>query len=596
MIGFVLRIQINLINRAHLIFEGSGAQGIGRANYFGGWPTVSVSPKQLACSKSVDELVRSLAENLTDDCDYVFRNSCSFESDITNEAYDAYDFIRLIKEHIHCMTDIQSITMESKEYNDFCFYRSYTYEVSSNEYTCIMMGVNDSPCDDQEDEDEYWEIADEFDDYAPTIFVFSDAAESKIIQKERFYREADEDNIYSFRGCVIEKTETTKKKQKEKDINSMIPDCLGLVEFGRYPAGSDGEVSGIEWLILDKIDDRVMLLSKNVIDFLPAHKKSDRVTWETCSLRKWLNTDFINTSFTEEEQQWIMPTVLKADTTMSDLFCNICNDTEDRVFLLSAKECYKYFTTDASRAVNTTPYANTKRNEKGKGLINIDNFRHSWLLRNDSTPRNESKTVFSDGCVSVFTIFKNREIGGLRPAMWVNIELLNKSDKLIWSNDYNIIHAPDCHIINGTLTSCNENVSRITVPDGVTSIGSHAFMNCNCIEDIVLPDSVISINDNAFWSCLAKNINIPQNVLHIGKSSFFSCVKIVSINIPTSIESIEEGTFASCFSLEKVTIPGPVTQIAPDAFQSCPKITIYTPAGSYAETFAKENGIPCVAE
>lgn len=67
MIGFVLRIQINLIDGTCLNFEGSGAQEIGRANYFGGWPTVSISPKQLACSLSVDDLVQSLSENVIDD-------------------------------------------------------------------------------------------------------------------------------------------------------------------------------------------------------------------------------------------------------------------------------------------------------------------------------------------------------------------------------------------------------------------------------------------------------------------------------------------------------------------------------------------------
>ena len=41
-------IQINLIDGTCLTFEGSGAQELGRANYFGGWPTVSFSPKQLA--------------------------------------------------------------------------------------------------------------------------------------------------------------------------------------------------------------------------------------------------------------------------------------------------------------------------------------------------------------------------------------------------------------------------------------------------------------------------------------------------------------------------------------------------------------------
>lgn len=209
--GFVLRIQINLINGLHLIFEGSGSQEMGRVNYFGGWPTVSISPKQLAYSTSVEDLVQSLAENVMDNDEYesdrikVFKFSRPMESDVFDETYDAYDFVCMIKEHIHSMSDIQSITMESKEYNDFYFYRSYTYEISTDNYTCVMMGVTDSPCDDQEDEEEFMEIADEYDGYAPTVFTFSDMSESMVVQKTRFYREADDDDIYSFEGCVVEK-------------------------------------------------------------------------------------------------------------------------------------------------------------------------------------------------------------------------------------------------------------------------------------------------------------------------------------------------------------------------------------------------------
>ena len=601
MIGFVLRIQINLIDGTCLNFEGSGAQEIGRANYFGGWPTVSISPKQLACSLSVDDLVQSLSENVIDE-DYengeikVFKNSRPIESDMVDGTYDAYDFILLIKEHLHSITDIQSVTIESKEYNDFYFYRSYTYERPTGNYTCVMMGVTDSPCADQEDEEEFKEIANDFDGYTPTILAFSDVDESEIVQKERFYRDADEDDVYAVVGCIVEKQELTEAKQDEKIINTEASDYLGTVKLGHYPTGSGAETAEVEWLILDNIDDRVLLLSKNVIDFLPAHKKSDRVTWETCFLRKWLNADFLNMMFTEEEQQMLLPTTLSVDTSMSGILCNVCNATEDRVFLLSAKECFKYFTSDLSRAGHTTPYADEKRKEKGKANMNRDNLCHSWWIRNDGGAMNESGIVFSDGSVFAIGGFKNREIGGLRPAMWVNIELLNRFCEVTWTNACNIIHAPDCHIINGTMTSCHENVSCIAVPEGVVSIGSHAFENCNSIEDIILPESIIRIEDNAFWSCTAKCINIPKNTRYIGKQAFLSCVNIVSVNIPAGIEAIEESTFSCCFALEKVTIPNSVVRIALNAFHGCSKIIIYTPAGSYAEAFAKENGISCITE
>ncbi len=600
MIGFVLKIQINLINGSCLLFEGSGAQELGRVNYFGGWPTISISPKQLACASSVNKLIELLVDNVVDDdviaeeVVKVFSSSRPMESDVVEECYDAYDFISLIKEHITNMSDILSITMESKEYNDFYFYRSYTYNKKSDNYTCEMFGVTDSSCDDQDDEAEFSGVADEFEGYIPTILNFTDAEESKIVQKVRFYRDADEDDIYSAEGCVLTGSEEAGKTCQMEQSVTIGADNLGVVKFGRYPTGNDGETSEIEWLIIDRIDDRVLLISKNIIDFISVHKKSDRVTWETCSLRKWLNSDFIDTVFNNEEQQYITPTTLKADTSMSGILSNICNDTLDSIFILSAKECYQYFTSNSSRAGATTAYADAKRNEKGKANIKRDNLRCSWWIRNDGSAINESGIVFTDGSVYAIGGFKNREIGGLRPAMWVKTEAFSKFGNQIWSNACQIVHAPDCHIINGILTSCHTNVSVLSVPEGVISIGSHAFMNCNHIEDIILSESVTTINDEAFYSCIAKNINIPRNVRSIGKNAFLSCVSLSSIVIPTGITVIEESTFSCCFALEKVVVPNTVTKIASDAFHGCRNVAIYTMAGSYAESFAKANGIPFI--
>ena len=58
-----------------------------------------------------------------------------------------------------------------------------------------------------------------------------------------------------------------------------------------------------------------------------------------------------------------------------------------------------------------------------------------------------------------------------------------------------------------------------------------------------------------------------------------------------TVSFINIGAFANCTDLEKILIPASVTKIGEDAFKNCEKLTIFAPKGSYAETYARENGI-----
>lgn len=60
--------------------------------------------------------------------------------------------------------------------------------------------------------------------------------------------------------------------------------------------------------------------------------------------------------------------------------------------------------------------------------------------------------------------------------------------------------------------------------------------------------------------------------------------------------SIEKEAFTFTTQLESIRIPNSVQHIAEDAFYFANKLTIHAPAGSYAETYAKENNIPFVVE
>ena len=128
-------------------------------------------------------------------------------------------------------------------------------------------------------------------------------------------------------------------------------DSIGsIVTFGRYEQDGNPEngPEPIEWIVLDVKDGKSLLISRYALDAVPYHTKSISITWEKCSLRSWLNSDFLRTAFTEEERESIP--VTKVDNSRKQGFKRWNNwkktkggkNTKDRVFLLSYLEAKQY--------------------------------------------------------------------------------------------------------------------------------------------------------------------------------------------------------------------------------------------------------------
>lgn len=107
-----------------------------------------------------------------------------------------------------------------------------------------------------------------------------------------------------------------------------------IIEFGSYE--QDNNTSNgkepIEWLVLEKNENRIFVISKQCLDEQPYNTTYCEVTWETCTLRKWLNDNFFNNAFSKEEQRQILTTVV--DGTMISYGKSEGTDTKDKIFLL----------------------------------------------------------------------------------------------------------------------------------------------------------------------------------------------------------------------------------------------------------------------
>ena len=101
------------------------------------------------------------------------------------------------------------------------------------------------------------------------------------------------------------------------------------------------------------------------------------------------------------------------------------------------------------------------------------------------------------------------------------------------------------------------NLTKITIPASVTSIGNYAFDGCSSLTSITIPDSVTSIGNSAFYGCSnLTSITIPNSVTSIGSEAFKYCSSLTSIIIPDSVTSIGRNAFYDCSSLTSITFNG----------------------------------------
>ena len=149
-----------------------------------------------------------------------------------------------------------------------------------------------------------------------------------------------------------------------------------VVTYGRYEQDNNSAngKEPIRWRVLKREGDKALLVSEQNLDCQRYNTSYASVTWETCSLRAWLNGTFLNAAFTAEEQKGILTATLQNEDN-PEYRTDGGNPTQDKMFLLSIAEAETLFRSDADRIAKNTAYA------KAQGAYTNDSGAGWWWLR-----------------------------------------------------------------------------------------------------------------------------------------------------------------------------------------------------------------------
>ena len=136
-------------------------------------------------------------------------------------------------------------------------------------------------------------------------------------------------------------------------------------------------------------------------------------------------------------------------------------------------------------------------------------------------------------------------------------------------------------------------LSSISVPNGVSQISSGAFSSCAAVERVKLPEGVTVIAPNTFHGCAKlAEVDLPDGLIGIECGAFYRCSSLVKITLPAGVEKVYPNAFEDCASLSAVTLLSRDAVLEAPVFNNCPQVRLRAPAGSTAEKYAAENGLP----
>ena len=336
--------------------------------------------------------------------------------------------------------------------------------------------------------------------------------------------------------------------------------------------------------------DKALLISRYALDCRPYNLKRESVSWATCGLRTWLNNTFVNEAFNSWEKLVINSTTVTVDLNPK-YSTRQGYETRDMVFLLSAAEAEKYFTSDAARACKPTGYA-IRQGAYIPASISSWSWNAKptdenccWWLRTSGFSSEEATYVYPEGHISYSgdTVF--RDSYAVRPAMWVDARLLLAQTPVPTASptpDPTPTPAPTPIALPtapSAQTVQSGDYSYVELSDGTVRITDYT----GSVLHVEIPQTldgkrVTSIGAEAFWGAFGQTIVIPDGVTDLGGHSFSRIEALKEITLPASLRYIDSLAFSDCEGLLYITIPEGVTTLKYEVFEGSGVSVLYLPS------------------
>ena len=174
-----------------------------------------------------------------------------------------------------------------------------------------------------------------------------------------------------------------------------------VIEFGTSLMESNEK---LEWIVLECKDDEALLISKDIIEYRSFHSKTETATeWNNSDICTWLNEDFYEKAFSQEE----MALILECEIQTLNYGSSTVNSTRKHIFLLDIQETKNY--------VIGKKYAKILVRDSAKG----------WLLRDKAENQSHIAYVNAEGnIIDKFGVVMD-SVQGIRPAMRISLEQNN---------------------------------------------------------------------------------------------------------------------------------------------------------------------------
>ena len=326
------------------------------------------------------------------------------------------------------------------------------------------------------------------------------------------------------------------------------------IYFGAYQQSSNGSggynVDPIKWRVLSNANDQLFLLSDQNLDVFQYHTEQEDVTWETSTMRSWLNgydttqnsggssgidytnNNFLDDAFSDKEQTAIAETTVVNDDN-TDYGTEGGNNTNDCIFLLSIVEIYNknYFPTYINFSTNTEYVA--AGGKLGSGMYGAGEADWWWLRSPGFSNRMAAYMEWEDGSVITDGNPVNNRTAAVRPAFNLNLNSVLFTSAAADGKSSGTVGA-DALMAVGNYSG---NEWKLTLLDGGRSfsvnMNGQASISASAGESVKITYSGAQTGANEYVSVLLCDSN--GNVLYYGNIAQNSASGTATLNIPSGL-------------------------------------------------------------